>query len=228
MVDELSFVLRAAHADMDSVTSVQALSTDSALALDLDLTNTTDGASVAGLERALNLAVGCLQDDISSRLAAGIVSLRIGGVRRFVDAVGEVTGLSASRDDASDLQKSRGVVPLGGIHVEVDADVRGEALSRKGRGNGDGGMTRTQEEKCWGGSTDNVGSTMERVDSTVGSVARGIGGRVWGHRGERVGEASHPGPSAERQQQEEVRRMNKVPQWEHQHLGYYSRRAFDL
>jgi hypothetical protein len=84
-------------------------------------------------------------------------------IRRFIGTGGGLSGLSASTcgdvGDVGDGQCSRGNVPRTRGVVRASGRggsggtwLRGEILSRRGKG-GDGGVMRTEEEKCWGGST---------------------------------------------------------------------------
>jgi hypothetical protein len=165
MVDELSFGLRP-RGLVDHADAADPTSTDGASVHGLD---TTDGASVPGLDKALDFAVDRLQDGVRSRLAADTIPLRIGGVRGIVDTGGGLSGLSSSCEDVGYVQRSRDAVPHG-LHVSMrgspaDAVMRGEALSRGGRGSSGDGLKRTEEEKCFRGAGHDQQQKSAKLDS---------------------------------------------------------------
>ena len=54
-----------------------------------------------------------------------------------------------------------------------------------------------REERLGMEETSNAGSEIKSTQGRRARVKQGIGGRVWGSRGKRIGEASHPGPEKE-------------------------------
>jgi hypothetical protein len=140
MVDELSFGLRTAHASTDSAASVQARSKDSALALDLDTTNTTDGTSVLGLGlAAIDLAVDGLHGGPQYLQGA----TNNGHRTRALDGADY-----DDYDSASRLTAHRG----GTLDV---------AAARRGRRGASGGLRGIDEDSSWEDSSceDRMGSS---------------------------------------------------------------------